>query len=153
MAYSLTPRDYDFMKLAQEVGTKSGCIRGESRFGAIAVKDDKVLAKGWNGYVGDVQPCKQRGSCIRQELEVPSGTKREIAHCICAEQRLICNAAKDGISIDGATMYVTGLPCKVCVRLIKASGIKRVIHTDDYACNKSDDMAGLVGLELVKIDL
>jgi len=153
MKYKITPRDYDFMKQAMEIGTQSSCIRPMSRFGAIAVKDDKVLVSGWNGHLGNIESCKIKGSCIRQEKNIPSGTQREVAHCICAEQRLICNAAKDGISINGAMIYVTGVPCKVCIRLIKAAGVKRVIHTEDYACDKSDDMAKLVGLDMIKIDL
>ncbi|MCL2756001.1 MAG: deaminase [Firmicutes bacterium] len=149
----LTPKDYDFMKLAKEIATKSGCIRGESRFGAIAVKDGNIIAEGWNGHVGNIKPCIEQGSCIRVESGIPSGTRREVAHCICAEQRLICTAAKDGVALENSTMYVNGLPCEVCMRLIKAAGIKRVFHTNDYLNDESYKKAELVGLELVKIDM
>ena len=149
--YILKPIDYDFMKKAQEVATESGCIRSLSRFGAVAVRDDKILSVGWNGHVGAIPSCLASGKCIRKELNIPSGTHREVGHCICAEQRLICVAAKDGIALNGATMYVTGLPCEVCVRLIIAAGFLRVIYLDTYANDKSYEMAQLGGLELVKL--
>jgi len=144
----MTPLDYDFMKLAREVGTQSGCIRPLSRFGAVAVKNGEVLASGYNGHVGEIPPCNE---CIRAKQKIKSGTRREIANCICAEQRLICNSARDGVALGGATIYVTGMPCPVCVRLIKAAGINRVIHPETYSNNESIEMAKLVGLEMITL--
>ena len=149
--YKLTPLDYDFMKKARFVATKSDCIRSGSRFGAIAVRDGEVIASGWNGYVGNMAPCGATGKCIRQELKIESGTRREVAHCICAEQRLICNAAREGTSLDGAVMYVTGLPCEVCVRLIIACGISKVIYESKYLNEQSYKQAELGGLKLIQI--
>lgn len=150
---NFTASDYDHMKKAQLVATNSGCIRSHSRFGAVAVRDGEVLGIGWNGHVGDMPPCAKSGKCIRQELKVPSGTRREVAHCICAEQRVICGAAREGVALKGSTMYVTGLPCEVCVRLIYAAGIKRVIFTQEYTSQSSYEHAELVGLELVKMEM
>jgi len=151
--YKLTPLDFDMMKKARLVATNSGCIRSMSRFGAIAVRDGEIIASGWNGYVGDMPKCATTGKCIRVELGVPSGTQREIAYCICAEQRLICNAARHGTALDGTTMYVTGLPCEVCVRLIIATGFKRVIYADKYTNEASYAQAELGGLELIRIEV
>jgi len=149
--HKLNPLDYDMMKKARLVATNSGCIRPISRFGAIAVRNGEILASGHNGYVGTMPKCASTGKCIRVELGVPSGTQREIAYCICAEQRLICNAARDGIALDGADMYVTGLPCEVCVRLIIATGIARVIYADKYTNEASYAQAELGGLELIRM--
>ena len=143
--------DIDFMSRAREVSARSGCIRKESKFGAIAVKNGLILASGWNGPVGNIPPCEASGKCIRQVMKVPSGTKREVAHCICAEQRVICYSARDGISVEGATMYVTGLPCVMCMRLIVASGFAKVIYEDKYLNEKSYEKAKLAGLELVRL--
>ena len=139
-----------FMQEARNIASQSGCIRGESRFGAVAVRDDVVIASGWNGPIGKIPPCVQSGKCIRQVMKIPSGTRRETSHCICAEQHLICNAARDGVKLLGATMYVTGLPCKMCVKLIVAAGLKRVVYEAVYTQNDSYKMAELAGLELVQ---
>lgn len=148
-----TPADYDFMKMAQEVGTRSGCVRSESRFGAVAVRDGIILTEGWNGYVGTMPSCLKVGECIRTKLGIPSGTRREVAHCICAEKRVITTAAKEGIALDGATLYVTGLPCEVCVRLIVACGIRRVVYSKGYTGEKSHEQARLSGLEMIKMEI
>ena len=149
-----TAADFDFMKKAKQVGTNSGCIRGESRFGAIAVRDGEVLAIGWNGAVGEIPPCEQTGQCIRTVMKIPSGTHREIAHCICAEQRLICNAAKNGVALNGAILYVTGLPCEMCVRLIVAAGFVQCVYTNEYGTSeRSYNKAQLAGLELIRMEL
>jgi len=148
-----TPMDYDFMKKAQEVGIKSGCVRSESRFGAVAVRDGIVLAEGWNGHVGNMPNCLIVGECVRTKLGIESGTRREVAHCICAEKRVIATAAREGVSLEGATLYVTGLPCEVCVRLIVASGIRRVVYSRGYTGAYSYEQAEMAGLEMVKIEM
>ncbi|MCL2570605.1 MAG: deaminase [Firmicutes bacterium] len=150
--YTLEPKDFDFLKRAKEVATESGCIHSGTRFGAIAVKDGKVLSEGFNGAVGKIPLCTRVGKCIRQEMKIAPGEKREFANCICAEQRVICNAARSGTALEGATLYVTGLPCAFCIRLLIAAGFVRVIYEKDYPSPMSHELAELGGLELVKVE-
>ena len=149
----LLPIDYDFMKEAQKAATSSGCIYSNIRFGAIAVRDNKVLSVGSNGAVGKTPPCSSHGRCIRSKQQIPSGTQRESAYCICAEQLLICNAARDGISLNGSTLYVTGLPCAVCIRLLVASGFVRVIYIEKQLDDWALETARMVGLQLTPMKL
>jgi len=116
------------MTIAEQVATKSLCLREESRFGIIAVKKDRVVASGYNGALNKIRPCAERGSCIRRDRKIPSGTQRDIAYCICAEQRMICDAAREGISLKGADVYTNSTPCTFCIRLMIECEIKRVYY-------------------------
>ena len=139
----------DFAFLETE---KSDCMRPEFRIGCVAVLNGKIVASGFNGYVGKLGSCETRGFCIRQKRNIPSGTQREVAYCICAEQRMICNAARSGIRLDGAEVYVTHLPCAVCIRLMIESGIVRVFYRNDYSCSFTKELAHDANFELIKLN-
>ena len=139
-----------FMREAEEATKQSLCIRNDAQMGAVAVRDGKILSRGWNGAVGKT-PCITRGECIRQKNGIPSGTMREIGYCICAEQRIICTAARDGISLLGADMYVTKLPCAYCVRMMIAAGIRRVFYRGDYENKLGREIAAEVGFEMIQV--
>jgi dCMP deaminase len=87
--------------------------------------------------------CSKIG-CIRDMMEVASGTRREICYGICAEQWCLAIAAKEGIPVKGATLYCTKHPCRVCSGMIIAAGIKRVVYQEGYpevlpGCNLLED--------------
>ena len=143
------------MNYAEQEAERSLCFRPESRFGAIAVKDGKIIATGYNGAVAGIRPCAERGFCVRKKRGVQSGTRREIAYCICAEQRMICNAARNGVNLDGADVYVTGISCSYCVRLMTECGVKRVFQKDAariYMNSFTKEIADEAGLELIIVD-
>ena len=145
-----TDRNF-WMDCAFLEGKKSGCIRAESLIGAVAVKEGQVVAGGYNGVVGKIMPCCNRGYCIRKKLNIPSGTQREIAYCICAEQRMICNAARDGVKLEGAEVYVTHKPCAICTRLMIESGIARAFFKSDYPNQFTDEICKESGFEMIKL--
>lgn len=124
----LTKEDSKFLKQLKTTGLKSRCLR--AKVAAIAVKNGKVLATGDNSP-HKCYDCKLIG-CIRDIQQIPSGQKREICYGICAEQRLLAAAAKKGIKLDGATLYVTSHPCRICEGLVAESGIKRVVYVKGF---------------------
>ena len=79
-----------------------------------------------------IKTCVERGECLRKKLGIPSGTKHEICYAIHAEQNAIIQAAKLGVSIDGATLYCTHQPCVMCAKMIVNSGIVRVVYQEGY---------------------
>jgi len=128
----MTKEDEKFLRKAEIIATKSKCIRENRNVGAIAVQNGNVVATGFNGASDGEKPCGERGYCIRTEKEIPTGERLEIANCIHAEQALICNAANDGISLNGSTVYVTLQPCPVCSRMLKSAGVARIVFRDKY---------------------
>ena len=108
--------------MLKRLGPKSTCLR--AKIAAIAVKNGKILATGDNSF-HKCYDCNVIG-CIRDIQQIPSGSRREICYGICAEQRMMANAAKKGVQLTGATLYVTSHPCRVCEGIIAESGIARV---------------------------
>ncbi len=90
------------------------------------------MTTGYNGAPAGMRTCKEKGECLRRKLNIPSGTRAEICYAIHAEQNAIIQAAKLGISIDGATLYCTHQPCSVCAKIIVNSGIRRVMYKEGY---------------------
>ena len=128
--------DKRFIELTNLIATWSSCLR--RNVGAIIVKDKRVIATGYNGAPQQIDSCVQRGTCIRKDAK--SGTKLELCRAVHAEQNAIAQAARLGISIEGATLYCTHKPCATCIKIIANAGIKRVVYTHDYPDELADKM-------------
>ena len=113
--------------MAKLVATWSSCFQENRQVGAVIVKDKRIMTTGYNGAPSGIENCKSRGECLRRKLNVASGTKLELCYAVHAEQNAIAQAAKLGISVDGATLYCTHQPCVICCKMIINSGIKRVL--------------------------
>jgi dCMP deaminase len=129
--------DHRFMEMAHLVSSWSSCFNEGRAIGAVIVKDKRVMTTGYNGAPAGMKTCKERGECLRRKLGIPSGTRAEVCYAIHAEQNAIIQAAKIGLSIQGATLYTTHQPCSVCAKIIVNSGISRVVfekgYPDDFA--------------------
>ncbi len=140
--------DEYFMKLAALVAERSTCLRHNT--GAIIVKGKRVLTTGYNGAARGVKDCLELG-CLRNELNIPSGTRHEICRAIHAEQNAIIQGGLHGINIDGSTMFSTHTPCMICAKMIVNAGIKEVVSYQDYADEEAKKFLGQSGVELRKI--
>lgn len=141
MAMDTTSVDELYLAAAQKVSLHSTCLR--RYVGAVIVKNDKIIAKGFNGAPEQIKPCKETG-CLRQQQNIPSGEHHEICRAVHAEQRAINYAAKHGIPIDGATIYCNTKPCSMCAKSIVNSGIIRVVYEHDYPDPLSDEVLACV---------
>ena len=122
--------DEYFMDIARVVSKRSNCSRRS--VGAVIMKDNHILSAGYNGTPKGVRNCID-GGCPRCSGKVESGTHLDECRCSHAEQNAICQAARYGVSIDGATIYVTISPCLTCAKLIINAGIREVVYGGDYA--------------------
>ncbi|WP_041446401.1 deoxycytidylate deaminase [Pseudothermotoga thermarum] len=121
--------DIYFMKICKLVSTRSSC--SHRKVGAVIVKENRILATGYNQPPSGFPHCETIG-CIRDGLKIQSGENQEICFALHAEQNALMQAAKFGISTNGATLYTTFKPCSICARLIVNAGIKRVVYLYDY---------------------
>jgi dCMP deaminase len=142
--------DARFMQMADLVSTWASCYKQNRKIGCVIVKNKRVMTTGYNGAPAGVKTCVERGYCLRERLGIPSGTKHEICYATHAEQNAIIQAAKLGVSIDGATLYCTHQPCTICSKMIMNAGIKRVVYREGYPDDFAREIINESGLELEK---
>ena len=121
--------DEYFATLALQVSTRTTCTR--RAVGAVIVKDNRILATGYNGVPSGMHHCAEVG-CLREKLGVPSGQRQEICRGLHAEQNAIIQAAKYGIDISGAKIYITTQPCITCAKMLINAGITEIIYANPY---------------------
>lgn len=124
--------DKRFMQMAEVVATWSSCYRSGRQVGAVITKNKRILTTGYNGAPSGVTNCVEKGVCLRDELNIASGTRQEVCYAVHAEQNAIIQAAKLGVSVNDATLYCTHQPCTICARMIINSGISRVVFKYGY---------------------
>lgn len=131
--------DISYLKIAKIWSEHSYCVR--RKVGAILVKDNMIISDGFNGTIsGSENVC---------ELENGS-TKQEVLH---AEANAITKVARSTHSSDGATLYVTCMPCIECAKLIIQSGITRVVFSEAYRVTDGYDLLLKNGIETIQIDI
>jgi dCMP deaminase len=127
--------DEYFLKIVSVVAERSTCLR--HHVGAIAVKDRRILATGYNGAPSGAIDCLALG-CMRNQLNIPSGERHEICRAVHAEQNVIIQAALCGASLEGATLYSTHTPCTVCAKMLVNAKIKRFVSYGKYNPSSQD---------------
>lgn len=124
--------DKNFINIARELSTASKCV--SKQVGAVIVKDGRILSTGYNGTpAGHVNCCDHWEGKYTSEHHEWSKTYE-----IHAEMNAIIWAAREGISIEGATIYVTLEPCSECSKNVIASGIKRIVYETPYEHTHSE---------------
>lgn len=127
-----------YLDIAQTVAERSTCIR--RKFGAIIVKDDNIIATGYNGAPRGRQNCSEMGHCTRDKLGIPRGERYELCRAVHAEMNAVISAAR--ADMLGATLYMVcvdptegcAMPgtssCMMCKRVLINAGIARVVVRD-----------------------
>lgn len=129
-----------FMNIARQVATRATCDR--KHVGAVIVRDKTILSTGYNGSIRGLPHCSDVGHLM------------EDGHCVRtvhAEANAICQAARNGVRIEGADIYTTASPCWSCFRLIANSSIRRICYGEFYRDRRSIEIATELGIELVDL--
>ena len=135
--------DY-FMRIAHLVSERSTCIR--RKVGAVAVKDNRILATGYNGTPSGVAHCSDVG-CIRDKLGVPSGQKHELCRGLHAEQNVIIQGAVHGVVLEGSEIYCTTQPCLICAKMLINCRVKAIYFAEGYPDSLSEEMIAEAGVK------
>ena len=136
--------DY-YLGIAKAVSTRGTCLR--RRFGAVVVKDDRIVSTGYVGAPRGRKNCCDIGSCFRMENNIPSGQRYELCRSVHAEMNAIINASKE--ELEGGVMYLVGVEpdgtytpnadcCSMCKRVIINAGIRYVVIATDKGHKKID---------------
>jgi dCMP deaminase len=127
-----------FMNIAEQVATRSTCDR--KHVGAVIVRDRTILSTGYNGSVRGGVHCDDAGHDM------------ENGHCVRtvhAEANAVAQAAKNGVAIDRALIYVTASPCLTCFKLLANSGIRKIFYKEFYRDERITLYATEAGIDLV----
>jgi dCMP deaminase len=153
----MSPRpswDQYFLGLMHEVAKRATCDRGRS--GCIVVMDRRIVATGYVGSPPGSEHCDEAGHLLKKVMDEDGTVRQHCVRTIHAEQNAICQAAKHGTPLAGATLYCRMEPCRVCAMLIVAVGVKRVVCERRY--HAGDETRALfaragVALEVVEDSL
>lgn len=137
-----------YINLATEISNWSSCLR--RKVGAIITLNRRVVATGYNGAPAGVASCKELNRCLRTNAK--SGENLNECVAVHAEINAIAQCSKYGMPIQGADIYITTYPCINCIKMIIASGIKRVFYKEEYNSPLTKQLAEEANVELIKID-
>ncbi len=142
--------DEYFMQMAELTAKRSTCLR--RHVGAVIVKDKHIIATGYNGAPRGLAHCAERGGCLREQLQIPSGQRHELCRALHAEQNAIIQAATLGQSIEDGSIYITHQPCVICAKMIVNAGLKRIVVREGYPDDLSVEILDEAGLKIVMLN-
>ncbi|MEW6349074.1 MAG: dCMP deaminase family protein [Thermodesulfobacteriota bacterium] len=121
-----------FMMVAKLVSVRSTC--NSRKVGAVIVSRNRVLATGYNGAVHGAPHCTDRGPgfCLRRSIGAHEGDKYNYCISSHAEVNAVDQAARFGISLDGAALYSTLEPCNWCFKQLIQAGIREIYYEQSY---------------------
>ncbi len=130
--------DQNFINIATELAKASKCV--SKQVGAVIVKDGRILSTGYNGTPAGYINCSEHWDG-EYTTEHHNWSKTYEIH---AEMNAIIWAARKGISIEDATIYVTLEPCSECSKNLIASGIKRIVYAKAYEHTHSETISKFI---------
>jgi len=140
--------DEYFMNITELAAQRSTCLR--RKVGAILVRDKRIITTGYNGAPSDINHCLDTG-CLREQMGIPSGERHELCRGLHAEQNAIIQAALHGVSIKGAVLYCTNMPCLICSKMLINAQVTEVYYKEGYADDLSISMMAEAGIPLKQI--
>ena len=139
--------DEYFMEVARTIAKRATCDRGRS--GCVIARDKQLLVTGYVGSPVGLPHCDDVGHLMKKVIHDDDSISQHCMRTVHAEQNAICQAAKLGVALDGATVYCKMTPCRTCAMLIINCGIKRVVCEKKYHRGaESEQMFNDAGVKL-----
>ena len=139
------------MEVCDVISGRASCDRGRS--GCVIAKGDQILVTGYVGAPEGFPTCDEVGHLLNKVIHEDGRITTHCVRTVHAEQNAICQAAKRGIAIAGATLYCSMTPCRTCAMLIINCGIVRVVCKNRYHdAASSEEMFKASGITLEYIN-
>ena len=139
--------DEYFLDVMHALAKRATCDRG--RTACVIVKDNQIIVSGYVGSPPGLPHCDEVGHLMKKVVEEDGSVSEHCMRTIHAEQNALCQAAKRGVSVDGATIYCKLAPCRTCAMLLIAAGIKRVVAEYKYhAGGEAEEMLRQAGVQV-----
>ena len=134
--------DEYFMTIAQVVASRATCDR--KHVGAVIVRERTILSTGYNGSVRGLAHCDEVGHMMEND------------HCVAtihAEANALVQAARNGVGLDSASIYITASPCWNCFKLIANAGIREIFFGEFYRDDRIFQSCQELGIRLKQLPL
>ncbi|HAP42603.1 MAG: cell division protein DedD [Spirochaetes bacterium GWD1_61_31] len=150
-AYQRPSWDEYFMEVCRAIAKRATCDRGRS--GCVIARDHQILATGYVGAPAGLPHCDEAGHQLKQLVHEDGSVSKHCVRTVHAEQNAICQAARRGAAIGGATLYCKMTPCRACAMMIINCGIQRVVCERKYHEGaESEAMFGGAGVTIEYVD-
>jgi len=153
MGFTRISKDNYYLNIAQECTKRGTCLR--RNYGAVIVKNDAIISTGYTGAPRGRANCSDSGSCLRKDMNVPSGQRYELCMSVHAEMNACIHASRSdmmgsvlylvGIHQESGKLVADAMPCELCKRVIINSGIVKVISRrtpDEYEVVEVESFKG-----------
>ena len=145
--YTRPTWDEYFMDVTRTIAKRATCDRGRS--GCVIARDRQLLVTGYVGSPVGLPHCDDVGHLMKKVIHDDGTISQHCVRTVHAEQNAICQAARLGISLQGATLYCKMTPCRTCTMLIINCGIERVVCEHKYhTAQESEEMFHVAGIQL-----
>ncbi len=143
--------DEYFMEVARTIAKRATCDRGKS--GCVIARDNQILVTGYVGSPVGFPHCDDVGHQMKKMVHEDGSETNHCVRTVHAEQNAICQAARHGIPLAGATVYCKMTPCRTCAMLIINCGITRVVCEKKYhAGAESEAMFKTANIQLEYVE-
>ncbi len=143
--------DEYFMEVARTIAKRATCDRGKS--GCVIARDNQILVTGYVGSPVGFPHCDDVGHQMKKMIHEDGSETNHCVRTVHAEQNAICQAARHGIPLAGATVYCKMTPCRTCAMLIINCGITRVVCEKKYhAGAESEAMFKTANIQLEYVE-
>ncbi len=128
--------DWDeyFIDIMHAVSKRATCDRGKS--GALIVRDKRILTTGYVGAPAGLPHCDEVGHLFKTVYDKDGNPKHHCVRTTHAEQNALIQAAREGVSVLGSTIYCTMTPCLDCTKMSINAGIVRIVAEWHYHAEK-----------------
>jgi dCMP deaminase len=148
MGYQRPSWDEYFVEVADAIAKRATCDRGRS--GCVIARDRHILVTGYVGSPMGLPHCDDIGHQLKKMVHEDGSESLHCVRTVHAEQNAICQAAKLGVAVDGATLYCRMTPCRTCAMMIVNCGIIRVVCERRYHRGaESEEIFRAAGVELM----
>jgi len=139
--------DEYFMEVANTIAKRATCDRGRS--GCVIARNKQILVTGYVGSPVGFPHCDDVGHLFKKVMHEDGSVTNHCVRTVHAEQNAICQAARLGIALEGATLYCRMTPCRTCAMLIINCGIRRVVCEKKYhAGAESEELFAYAGIKI-----
>jgi dCMP deaminase len=119
--------DDQYMEIVDIIAKRSPCL--SRHVGAVLTIDNRIIATGYNGPPSKMEHCQ---ICVRKSKKLASGLGHEFCPAVHAEQNVIISCVNNGIKVKNATIYISCMPCSMCMRLLLSLNINCIIYRTSY---------------------